>query len=103
MSSLFTGLLPHDCQPQTNQDQRQAQPIPYPNDSPAFYKAEPISQGKPDEPITEQIPDHRRPRISQAPKRPGGDDLDAIEELEKGGDAEQRDGQPDGVFVMRHK
>ena len=82
VSSIFTRPLPDNSETETDQDQRHAKAIPDPDDTPALYEAKPISQRKPDEPISEQIPNHWGAHVAQPAKGTGGNDLNAIEKLE---------------------
>ena len=58
-------------------------------------KAEQVAQGQADDPVGHEVADHGGMGISGAPHGAGGDALEAVEELEGGGDQHEGGGGRD--------
>ena len=50
---------------------------------------EDIAERQADEPVADEVPQHRRARIAEAAQHAGGDALNAVEQLKHRGDGEQ--------------
>jgi hypothetical protein len=66
-------------------------------------KAEEVADGQADDPVADDLDDEAGVCISSTAKGAGGSDLEAVEELEDGGDEEQRDGGGDDAGIFRER
>ncbi len=83
-----------------DQDQRQAQSVPKSHRAPMQNEAKPAAERQTDGPIPDQIPLHGGSGVAGSAQRAGSDSLEAVEELEKGGDLEQHDREGNDARVM---
>src|SRR5262245_13208725 len=84
MLSLMGQRAPpgHD-QNRSDQHERDCESDPNPAYTPSVVEAKGVSDRHAENPITGEMHDGRRTRISQAAQRAGGDDLTAVEQLEE--------------------
>jgi hypothetical protein len=76
-------------------------PGPEPDDAPAQAKRRKGRHGKADEPVADQVGQHGGARVAQPAQRAGCHALQAIEQLERRRDAQQRDARRDDGGIRR--
>src|SRR5687768_12861071 len=82
---------PHDRQDGGDEYEADREPQPEAGDAPAEHETEHVARRQAEHPVTDDIRDHRRPRVAGAAKDSGGDHLHAVEQLECGRDGQQPD------------
>src|SRR5215210_4420817 len=78
---LADPTRPDNEQRDTADDEPGGQAPPEPDDPVICRKAEGVTKRQADEPVPGEIPEHRRPRVSQPAQHAGGNALHAIEQL----------------------
>src|SRR5262249_34099004 len=87
--SWLQAAVPCDQQRRTDEDQSQAESAPDAKRTPMQLKAQDVSQRQPDEPVSNQVGEHRCAGIAGAAESTSGNRLQAIEELKCSSDQQQ--------------
>jgi len=84
----------------TGDDEAGAETEPETDGSAMIAEGEEVADGQADDPVADDLDDEAGVGVAGAAKGSSGGDLEAVEELEDGGDEEQRDscGDDGGVF-----
>ena len=82
-------------------DEAGAEAEPEADGSVVEAEGEQVADGEADDPVADDLDDEAGVGVACAAQGSGGGDLEAVEELEDGGDEEQRDGGGDDGGVLR--
>src|ERR1700751_2557143 len=92
---FFGGIAPDSGEGYSGYDQAGAKAEPKAYCSPVKSEAEEVADGETDDPVANDLDVEAGVSVAGAAECSGGGDLEAVEELEDGGDEEKRDGGGD--------
>ena len=89
VAPVDAGASPHATRGRCHQGQADREPDPEPDHAPPELERDERRERQANQPVTDELASHRRPRIAEPAQRAGRHALHAVKQLEGGGDPQQ--------------